>query len=368
MDFARGVAIILVLYRHVFEGIKSSGINVEGSMYLEHMNILFYSFRMPLFFIVSGIFLSASFAKRGMSKYIESRARAILFPYFLWGALQITIQILFAEYVNHPPDIFSYLYLFYEPRQIEQFWYLYALFNVSVVYVFMKYLMKLRSWHHVVLGLLLFYLSALSYQLHISLGFVNDILHYYLFIALGDMIHKSIMKPRNIQFLESWKMFFILLIPFALSQSYFLIENLKYPESKYRHVEYYQPYFFILISLIGCAFISSICFLLQRYHRPEWLRVLGLHSLYIYVAHVIAFASVRTIMIRLFHIDNVMVLLISGIISGLLIPVWLYKMSFKFNLQWVFSLDKKHMPKKGKWIDLGPLDIRKWKTKNIKNG
>lgn len=368
MDFARGVAIILVLYRHVFEGIKSSGIPVDDYMYLEHMNILFYSFRMPLFFIVSGIFLSASFAKRGMSKYIEARARAILFPYFLWGALQITIQILFAEYVNHPPELFSYLYLFYEPRQIEQFWYLYALFNVSVVYVFMKYILKLRYWHHIALGLLFFFLSVLSYQYHISLGFVKDILHYYIFIALGDLIHKAIKKPKNIEFFQSWKLFFILIIPFVVSQTYFLIENLKYPESKYQYVEYYQPYLFILISLIGCAFVASICFLFQRYSRPDWLRVLGLHSLYIYVAHVIAFASVRTVMTRLFHIDNVIVLLVTGIIAGLLIPVWLYKISFKFNLQWFFSLDEKHMPKKGKWIDLRRLDIRKWKAKNIKNG
>lgn len=357
-----------MLYRHAFEGLKNTGINVDDYLYLEHSNIIFFSFRMPLFFIVSGIFLSASFAKRGMKKYIETKAKTILWPYFLWGSLQITLQLIFSQYVNHPPEATSYLYLFYLPREIEQFWYLYALFNVSVLYVFFKYTLKLKPWQNIILGLVMFYITAYCYQRNIILGFVQDFLHYYIFIVLGDFIHKFMRKPENIRIFQSWKLFLALIIPFVATQTYFLLQNMKFPESKYQHVEYFTPFIFLPIALTGCAFIISLCFLFQRYHRPDWLRVLGKHSLYIYVAHVLVFASLRVFMMRVLNINNVPVLLVSGVVAGLIVPVWMYKISVKLNMQWVFSLEERNK----KFDTNSPvwkiLDLRKWKIKNIKNG
>jgi fucose 4-O-acetylase-like acetyltransferase len=64
--YARGIAISLVAYRHVFEGAKEAGIGVQQYDFLEYFNILFYSFRMPLFFIISGIFISKNLKKRGL--------------------------------------------------------------------------------------------------------------------------------------------------------------------------------------------------------------------------------------------------------------------------------------------------------------
>ena len=49
---------------------------------------------------------------------------------------------------------------------------------------------------------------------------------------------------------------------------------MQFPDSKYQHVEYFQPLLFIPISLTGCAFIISISFLFQRYKKVNWLRVL----------------------------------------------------------------------------------------------
>ena len=134
IDYARGIAIILVLYRHVFEGIKNSGLPVLEYAFLEQANILFFSFRMPLFFIVSGIFVAGSLYKRGFGKFVETKARTILYPYFLWGIIQITLQIIMSNWVNSQRTAADYLLLFYLPRGLEQFWYLYALFNVSVLY------------------------------------------------------------------------------------------------------------------------------------------------------------------------------------------------------------------------------------------
>src|ERR1700724_1835666 len=144
IDYARGIAILLVLYRHVFEGIKESGINVKPWLTLEHANIIFFSFRMPLFFIVSGVFMGGSLFKRGLGGFILNKCKIILYPYALWAAIQITLQLLFSKYVNGGRDPGDYLYILYAPREIEQFWYLYALFNVTVLYAVVKAKFKLQ--------------------------------------------------------------------------------------------------------------------------------------------------------------------------------------------------------------------------------
>jgi fucose 4-O-acetylase-like acetyltransferase len=342
IDYAKGIAIILVLYRHVFEGLKQSGQSVQDYISLEYANIMFFSFRMPLFFIVSGIFVASSLKKRGLSSFIATKARTILYPYFLWGSLQITLQLVFSKYVNGQREIADYLYLLYLPREVEQFWYLYALFNVTVLYVLVSQKLKLSPIQNIGLGIIMYYLSAWAFQNNIIIGFVGDILHYYLFFAIGDAISRFIADRDNFRYFESWKLLGLLFIPFIATQLYFLRENIRNASevSKYQFVEYYQPFLYILIALTGCAFVINLTFILQKLKLAGWLQELGKHSLYIYVAHVMVLASVRVLMTKFMGIHNVPVLLVTGIIMGLVVPVILYKISVKMNMRWIFSLER----------------------------
>lgn len=342
IDYARGISIILVLYRHVFEGLKNSGLAVADYISLEHANILFFSFRMPLFFIVSGIFVAGSLQKRGLKLFIDNKSRTILYPYFLWGIIQITIQIFLSGYVNSQRTSHDYIYLLYEPRLIEQFWYLYALFNVSVLYAFSKSVLKLSAVTNTIIGLGMIYISSWTSRNQISIAFLGDILHYYLFYAIGDLIGRFIRDKNNLAKLYSWKNAALLLVPFIVSQVFYLYQNLEHSPKTYDYVENYQPYIFVIIAVTGCAFIISICFLLQKADKIKWLHHLGRHSLYIYVAHVIVLAATRMIMVKVFNITNVPVLLITGIVAGLIGPVILYKLSEKFNFTYLFTLERNH--------------------------
>lgn len=340
IDYARGIAIILVVYRHAFEGLKESGLDVFSHMYLEYANIFFFSFRMPLFFIVSGVFIVMSLRKRGLGKFVATKGKTILYPYFLWACIQLTIQLFFSAYTNGSPTAQTYLYLFYLPREIAHFWYLYALFNISVLYAFTVDVLKFRWPHNMVLGAILFALSIYTWQNDIVTGFVGDILHYYIFFAIGDAVSGFILDRDKSQLLGATKMILVLLIPFLAGQAYFLLANMDHAEAKYMYVEYYQPVAFLLIALTGCAFVISISFLLQRTNRLNWLSILGRHSLYIYVAHVIFFAATRIFLRNFFDIHNVPVLLFCGIIAGLIFPVLLFKISQKIGMWWLFSLEK----------------------------
>src|SRR2546423_5017426 len=341
IDYARGIAIILVVYRHSFEGIKRAGFSIDHYLFLEHANIIFFSFRMPLFFIVSGIFISGSILKRGLNGIILNKCKTILYPYFLWGFFQITLQLIFGQYLSSQRSFSHYFNLLYLPREVDQFWYLYALFNVTVLYVLIKVLLKFSITAQLLLGFAFYLLSAFNAQYHIDLGFINDILHYYLFFALGDCISKIILNAKTDRILSSWKLFFILLPLFALSQIYFLMANINHGSEKYLYVEYYQPLLYLLIALTGCSFIINCTFMLQKRSAFELLRKIGFYSLYIYVCHVMVTAATRVILSKLLHISNVPVLLSICIVMGITVPILLYQLSVKLNIEWLFTLEKK---------------------------
>jgi fucose 4-O-acetylase-like acetyltransferase len=132
IDYARGICILLVVYRHVFEGLTNVGVGSNSYPVLKYFNIFFFSFRMPLFFIVSGIFLGSSLLRKGVGGYINNRFQTIFYPLMVWGIIQVTLQLSFADYVNAKRFPIDYLNLIFDPRKIEQFWYLNALFFVSV--------------------------------------------------------------------------------------------------------------------------------------------------------------------------------------------------------------------------------------------
>jgi surface polysaccharide O-acyltransferase-like enzyme len=134
---------------------------------------------------------------------------------------------------------------------------------------------------------------------------------------------------------------FVLLLLFLGVQTYFLFENLNNEAAKFMYVEFYQPFVFILISLIGCTFMVFLTCWMDKKGVMKWLTVLGRYSLYIYVAHVIVFAAVRTVMTKVFGVNDAIPIIFTGMFFGITVPVVLYRLADRFNMRWIFTLEKK---------------------------
>ena len=83
LDFAKGVGIILMVLGHCYS---------EGNG--GALKIWFYSFHMPLFFLVSGMLVQSK-ERIPFGHFICKRARGLLLPYFIWGiaaALYLSIM------------------------------------------------------------------------------------------------------------------------------------------------------------------------------------------------------------------------------------------------------------------------------------
>lgn len=337
-DYAKGIAILLVLYRHVFEGIKNAGMDVAPFLYLEHANIAFFSFRMPLFFIIAGIFISKSLQKRGLASFVNSKVKTILYVYLIWTVLQITMQILLSNYVNANRGWMDYLYILYAPRYLDQFWYLHTLFLVLILYAFVREKLKVTIHYQLLIGLALFFLSGYIYRSGIQLYFLNDVFHHYIFMATGDLVSKFFFKQETFRKLGHWYVLLLVLPFFILAQYFFLTINIAHIDidKGYQYVEFFMPWLYLPIAYTGCFFVIIFCFLLQNLNAVPPLREFGQYSLYIYASHVFATSFVRILLVKFLHVDYIPLILALGILAGAAVPVWFYRLTPKIGLRWLF--------------------------------
>lgn len=323
VDYLKGIAIILVVYRHVLIGIQRSGLNVAP--WLVNANMIFYSFRMPLFFILSGIFIGGSLAKRTVKQLIGIKFENLLYPYFIWAFLQVSLQILLVRFTNSDRTLKDYTYILYQPRNLDQFWYLPALFNTTVIYLLVKTKLKPHAGVQLLIGLALYFIGP---RLH-TVSMLSDWMEFYFFFALGDTISVLFFKKSSQQFLKNpWPL--LLIIPvFVFSQLHYLTR----PEDYYKN-EIGGQAEFLLIALTGCLSMFLLSFRLQVWNILSFLRILGYHSLYIYVVHVIVAAFIRMLLVKFLGIHNAVVLLIGGIFFGVTLPVIFYNLVVKDNFGW----------------------------------
>jgi len=341
VDYARGISILLVCYRHVFEGLVNVGVGSNSYPLLKYSNIFFFSFRMPLFFIVSGIFLGGSLLRKGTGNYIGNRVQTILYPLLLWGSIHITLQLIFADYVNatayrQPTD---YLSLILQPRRVEQFWYLNALFFVGVLYVLIKEYLKFNHWHQIILGLLMYAAAGYLHINNIEVGFLIDVLFFYFFFAIGDLAADIFLNEKNYKFLSSAKTLLLLLPAFGLLQYYFTELNLKYQDDYF--VQYKMPALYAITALVGGAFVLNVSFILQRLNIFRFLRVIGYHSLYIYVMHLMITAATRIMLVRVFGMENIPLLMLISVTAGIIIPIIFFNIMEQLGAWWLFTLKRK---------------------------
>jgi peptidoglycan/LPS O-acetylase OafA/YrhL len=95
-----------------------------------------------------------------------------------------------------------------------------------------------------------------------------------------------------------------------------------------------------MISLTGCATFIVLSFLIEKWNRWKWLRIIGFHSLYIYIMHVIVVAFARSVFIKFLGIDNYLVILFSVIILGVAVPIIFYNLIGKKYFWFLFSIKK----------------------------
>lgn len=328
LDYSKGLAILLVVYRHVLGGYYEAGIEIPH--FLKVIQQSAYNFRMPLFFILAGIFIVKSFEKRRFKNFILYKANTILYPYIIWGGFQLGLQIFFSNFSNNSREYSDFLYLIYLPREIDQFWFLYTLFNVSILFIFIYNFLNVKNkYAHLLFGLIFHFLSGLSILKSISL--LADTLHFYIYFAIGFACSSFLINRKYYKYYSSFWLLLLLLPVFIGSQWYWI----HHPSLLSQ-----DPFLFAGIAIIGSAFTINLAFILSRYKILIPLRVIGIHSLYIYIMHVIIQGGSRVILFKILGINNLSILLLITILLSVLIPIVFYNTFKHTRLDYLFTISK----------------------------
>lgn len=325
VDYLKGIAVILVVYRHSLLGIQNSGLTIPD--YLVNANMIFFSFRMPLFFILSGIFISRSLEKRTVGQFIATKFETLMYPYFIWVTIQVTLQIVLSSYTNSNRTLIDYTYIFYQPRSLDQFWYLPALFNTTVIFIFLKKYVNSKWWFQIPIGLAFYFLSP-----HLQkISMLSDWMEFYVFFAIGDAVSQIFFQPK-IQSL--FKNYFTLI----LAAPFFIIAQVYYLS----HTTGPGQLDFLAVALTGCFTMLSLSFILQKLNILSYIRIFGYHSINIYVMHVMIAALIRIFLMHVAGINNPFIVLTVCIIGASILPVMIYNLFIHDNALWfLFTYKKK---------------------------
>jgi fucose 4-O-acetylase-like acetyltransferase len=324
VNYAKGITIILIVYKHALTGIQDAGIQLN--YFLDQVNHGLMSFSMQLFMMLSGLFFYKSFQKRTYFSFLKNKISTILYPYVIWASIQLSVQIILSAYTNHQRSFSDFYFLLMQPRQLDQFWFLYALFIVVILHATLNYFLKVPKWFFLLVGIGMYFIAPLFE----SSDFLFLLLYFYIFYALGDFLADKLVNKNIIQKLGSLK-FLILGTPIFIFLQWFWLSN-----SNLFNIGVF------LIALLGCLYVINVSCVLDRYQILSGLIKIGKHSMHIFLMHILIIAALRILMIKFLGLTDANVLLMLGVVFGVYIPIFIYQLINK-RFWWLFSLEQ---PKK----------------------
>lgn len=333
VDYGKGIGIILMAYAHLQSSAYHSGIQIPERFFALTDSII-YGFHMPFFFFLSGLFVESSFQKRGAKDYLLDKFTRIFYPYIIWSALQVSVEVMFSNQTQQGatlPDLFAVIY-----RPWGQFWFLYALLLMHITYVifsrFGKYALALMFGASIIL-----FFYPLSINLFGFFGFRT----HFIFFASGILLSSQTMKTENYA-LPLWAV--TLLLAALVGSGYFIFTNLIPPV---RLVDSSNSFYFLYLSIIGIIACSALSQYFARNNSAHFLQTLGTYSLQIYLVHMLAGAGIRMVLLHVLSIQNWVTHLIIGVSFALIAPIILQKLSDRLNFPYLFELRKKPSTSQG---------------------
>jgi len=304
VDIAKGIGIILVVYGHVLRGLHEANLEMSEKFF-EVSDALVYGFHMPLFFFLSGMFV-AKWAKRDWPTATLQKTRSLLYPYLIWSLLQGVIMISLASLTNNTEDSLTYANLGYhiaiEP--FGQFWFLYALF-----FIFMLYYALRRLAHNTIIMLLSMVLFMMVPVVSGIWAF-GSFCTYFAYFVLGSLLFQKGLVDKLLQLRGS----------LAASSLLFVGVNAAYISVLDSLGAYALQAIQFIVAVIGIAFIINLSYRLSQ-RQSSVLTAIGSASMTIYLVHILAGSGTRIVLTKLLHFDNVAGHLVLGTLVGVLAPM-----------------------------------------------
>ncbi len=318
IDTAKGLGIFLVVIGHVLQGLTKAGLQTPAAAF-QFIDSFLYSFHMPLFFFLSGLFIDYSL-KKGLGTYLAGKLAIIAYPYVLWSLIQAFLNERFSAFTNEHvtvAEVFRNLPV--EPY--SQFWFLHALFFHFVILGALKYAK--------VPNLAILIMSFIGFGQHTLFGFsasgnFSNLLYYLPYTAMGLMGASKLL-------MISWSRRPLMSVAIALT-GFMLVAAMaafgSWPKT--------SPYA-LIPALVGIAASITLAFAMHFSGNFGWLMRIGIFSLPIYLMHTIAAAATRAALRYALGVEHVWMHAAMGVAVGIAGPMAVAVLVRRLSLGWLFE-------------------------------
>lgn len=326
VDYAKALGITLVVYGHVTRGLYNAQIPMNESVF-KLIDQVIYSFHMPLFFFLSGLFFYNSLRKRGFKGLIANKLDSIFYLYIIWSVLQGGITLIFHQLANTPATLEDVINLFWEPR--AQFWFLYSLFFVTIIATLIY--AKLDQKYALVIFVLASFIVIFNIQSYgiTPLIFALPYLCFFMFGIYFNQIESFFTENK-------YKLLFPIAILFMSIQWLMLTKLNLVPNQWLSTIKLTGTLISILFTVNVCMCFADSYYFAEK--PSKLLSLIGTSSMVIYLLHVITGSGTRIVLQHFLGISNVYVHLVLGCAAGIFGSILLVKILSKIGLSFLFAI------------------------------
>mgnify|MGYP000147080552 FL=1 len=310
VDAAKGISIILVVMMYSAHNVGK----YTGDIGVLHYIIGFATpFRMPEFFLISGLFLSHVIA-RDWKRYADRRVVHYFYFYAVWVGIDIVLKLGIAGQ-DIPGMVRGLAEAIVQPYGV--WWFIYMLGVFSLV---AKLAWQFKLPHWLVLGA-----AALLQMAPIDVPSyaVTQFCAYFVFFYLGYAASPLVF--RIVEAAAARPMLAVLgLVAWAILETFLVFwpENVMLPMDMKMGFAAFPP-LHLALAVAGAIAICVGAALLMKLPLMGWLRWLGEHSLVVYLAFTIPMSAIRIVSMKLGFTDTSL-LSCTVLVGALAAPVVLY--------------------------------------------
>ncbi|MGI8527772.1 MAG: acyltransferase family protein [Pseudolabrys sp.] len=299
VDYAKGFCICFVVMMHSTLGVEAAG-DYDG--WLHPVVDFARPFRMPDFFMISGLFLSLVIA-RDWRTYLDRKVVHFAYFYLLWMTIQFAFK---APGLMHDIGVHGAIKLYFVSL-IDPFGTLWFIYLLPVFFIFVKATQRVPA---VVIWL---FAAALEIS-HLNTGwmvpdeFAARFVYFYTGYILAPHIFKVAKRVQN----NPWNG--VLMLALWAPVNGFMV-----------YLGYSQlPGVSLALGLIGAAAVIRLAALLSLSDLCAPLRYCGKNSIVIYLSFFLPMALTRTLLLKTGIITDIGTISALVTIAGIVLPLCLF--------------------------------------------
>lgn len=319
VDIAKGLGIVLVVAGHAIDGLLKAGLVTPDGGWAAAFYLI-YTFHMPLFFLLAGLFVAERLASDA-GAFVLSAFTRIAWPYMLWSVIQLAVIDVLGGFVNTPSELsFSRIVsLLWEPT--SQFWFLQALLVLHLV----SRVLLPRIGPAALMAVMLLARGVVEVvDLPVLLAMPA---RFGLFYALGILSGPALLAAAGAATRERG-----LAVSAAAACVWAAAALTAYAYGLGRWSLGAMP-----AALAGCVFVIALATLPRRAVAAAGL-MLGQASMAIYLLHVLFVAGTRIVLHKLFGMDEPGVIFVLACAAGVVGPLLAHRLARRAGMSRVLGL------------------------------